>query len=114
MENKIRVGVSSCLLGNPVRYDGGHKHDRYITDILGTYFDFIPVCPEVECGLPVPRETMRLVGDPEKPFCRRPEAVLTIRPGCSRSVKRKLKNLQPMISALLSSKRIRPVQGCTK
>lgn len=68
MVNKIRVGVSSCLLGNPVRYDGGHKHDRYITDILGTYFDFIAVCPEVECGLPVPRETMRLVGDPEKPF----------------------------------------------
>ena len=67
MTEKIKIGVSSCLLGNPVRYDGGHKHDRYITDILGQYFDFIPVCPEVECGLPVPRETMRLVGDPEKP-----------------------------------------------
>ncbi len=67
MTEKIRIGVSSCLLGNPVRYDGGHKHDRYITDILGQYFDFIPVCPEVECGLPVPRETMRLVGNPEKP-----------------------------------------------
>lgn len=67
MTEKIKIGVSSCLLGNPVRYDGGHKHDRYITDMLGQYFDFIPVCPEVECGLPVPRETMRLVGDPEKP-----------------------------------------------
>jgi len=67
VENKIRIGVSSCLLGNPVRYDGGHKHDRYITDILGNYFDFIPVCPEVECGLSVPRETMRLVGDPVNP-----------------------------------------------
>ncbi len=67
MENKIRVGVSSCLLGNPVRFDGGHKHDRYITDVLGNYFEFIPVCPEVECGLPVPRETMRLVGDPVSP-----------------------------------------------
>ncbi len=67
MEKNIRVGVSSCLLGNPVRYDGGHKHDRYITDTLADYFHFIPVCPEVECGLPVPRETMRLVGKPESP-----------------------------------------------
>ncbi len=67
MEQKIRVGVSACLLGKPVRYDGGHKRDRYITDVLAVYFDFIPVCPEVECGLPVPRETMHLVGDTEKP-----------------------------------------------
>ena len=67
MTEKIKIGVSSCLLGNPVRYDGGHKHDRYITDMLSQYFEFIPVCPEVECGLSVPRETMRLVGDPENP-----------------------------------------------
>ncbi len=67
MEQPILVGVSSCLLGNPVRYDGGHKRDRYITDVLADYFNFVPVCPEVECGLPVPRETMRLVGDPEQP-----------------------------------------------
>lgn len=71
MENdqnsKILIGVSSCLLGNKVRFDGGHKHDRYITGTLGDYFDFLPVCPEVECGLPVPRESMRLVGDPENP-----------------------------------------------
>ncbi len=63
----IRIGVSSCLLGNKVRYDGGHKHDKYITETLGTYFEFVPVCPEVECGLPVPREAMRLIGDPEAP-----------------------------------------------
>lgn len=67
MQVRINVGVSSCLLGNPVRYDGGHKHDHYITDILATYFNFVPVCPEVECGLPVPRETMRLVGDVNNP-----------------------------------------------
>jgi uncharacterized protein YbgA (DUF1722 family)/uncharacterized protein YbbK (DUF523 family) len=63
----IRVGVSSCLLGEHVRYDGGHKHDRYITDTLGRFFDFLPVCPEVGCGLPVPREAMRLEGDPDHP-----------------------------------------------
>ena len=66
-KEKIRIGVSSCLLGNEVRYNGGHQRDRYITDTLSHYFDFVPVCPEVECGLPVPRESMRLVGDPEAP-----------------------------------------------
>jgi uncharacterized protein YbgA (DUF1722 family)/uncharacterized protein YbbK (DUF523 family) len=64
---KIKIGISSCLLGNEVRFDGGHKHDRYITGTLGTFFDFVPVCPEVECGLSVPRESMRLVGDPDSP-----------------------------------------------
>lgn len=55
------VGVSSCLLGNKVRYDGGHKLDRFLADRLGAFVRFVPVCPEVECGLPVPREAMRLV-----------------------------------------------------
>jgi uncharacterized protein YbgA (DUF1722 family)/uncharacterized protein YbbK (DUF523 family) len=64
---QIRVGVSSCLLGEKVRYDGGHKHDHYITDTLGRFIKFVPVCPEVNCGLPVPREAMRLEGDPENP-----------------------------------------------
>jgi len=63
----IRVGVSACLLGERVRYDGGHKQDRYISDTLGRFFSFLPVCPEVECGLPVPREAMRLEGDPDQP-----------------------------------------------
>jgi len=67
MPKPINIGVSSCLLGEKVRYDGGHKHDRYITDTLGRFFRFIPVCPEVECGLPVPREAMRLEGDPAAP-----------------------------------------------
>jgi uncharacterized protein YbgA (DUF1722 family)/uncharacterized protein YbbK (DUF523 family) len=63
----IRVGISSCLLGEQVRYDGGHKHDRYITDTLGRFFNFLPVCPEVGCGMPIPREAMRLEGDPDNP-----------------------------------------------
>lgn len=63
MTEKIKIGVSACLLGQKVRYDGGHKHDRYITQTLGQYFDFIPVCPETECGMGVPREAMRLMGD---------------------------------------------------
>jgi uncharacterized protein YbgA (DUF1722 family)/uncharacterized protein YbbK (DUF523 family) len=64
---KIAIGISSCLLGNEVRYDGGHKLDRFIRDTLGQYVRFVPVCPEVECGLPVPREAMRLVGEAEAP-----------------------------------------------
>ena len=50
-----------------MRYDGGHKHDRSITDTLGRFLSFLPVCPEVGCGMPVPREAMRLEGDPDNP-----------------------------------------------
>lgn len=67
MWQTINIGVSSCLLGEKVRYDGGHKHDRYITDTLGRFFRFVSVCPEVGCGLPTPRESMRLEGDPASP-----------------------------------------------
>ena len=63
----LRVGISSCLLGAPVRYDGGHKLDRYLRDTLGRMVEYVPVCPEVECGLPAPREAMHLVGDPAAP-----------------------------------------------
>ena len=55
-----RVGVSACLLGQPVRYDGAHKRDRYISEQLADLIDFIPVCPEVEAGLGVPRPTIQL------------------------------------------------------
>jgi len=70
MPETIRVGVSACLLGSLVRYDGGHKLDHYIADTLGRHFEFVPVCPEVESGLGVPREAMRLVGDPDSPRLR--------------------------------------------
>ena len=60
MEEKIKIGISSCLLGENVRYDSGHKHDRYITDTLGNFFDWIPTCPEVAIGLGVPRPSIRL------------------------------------------------------
>ncbi len=64
---KIRLGISACLLGEKVRYDGGHKLDRFLTETLGQYVEYVPVCPEVECGLPIPRESMHLQGDPESP-----------------------------------------------
>ena len=61
MTDKIRIGISSCLLGEMVRYDGGHQLDRYLRDTLGAWFEYVPVCPEVELGLPTPRETLRQV-----------------------------------------------------
>jgi len=64
---KILLGISSCLLGNKVRYDGQHKYDHFLAATLGEFVEYEPVCPEVECGLPVPREAMRLVGTPENP-----------------------------------------------
>ncbi len=72
---KIRLGVSRCLLGDPVRYDGQHQRNQFICEKLSKYAEFIPVCPEVECGLPVPREAMHLVGDPASP------RLVTIRTG---------------------------------
>jgi uncharacterized protein YbgA (DUF1722 family)/uncharacterized protein YbbK (DUF523 family) len=64
---KIRLGISACLLGETVRYDGGHKLDRFLTDTLGHYVQYVPVCPEVESGLGVPREPMHLEGNPDSP-----------------------------------------------
>jgi len=58
--SRIRIGVSSCLLGAPVRFDGGHKRDTWLTDVLGHHVEWVPVCPEVEMGMPTPRETIRL------------------------------------------------------
>jgi len=81
MDGKIRIGISSCLLGNRVRYDGGHKLDHYLTDTLGQYMDYIPICPEVESGLGIPRESMRLVGSPENP------RLLTTRTGKDHTLK---------------------------
>lgn len=60
-ETRLRLGVSSCLLGRKVRFDGGHKRDDFVMDALGPYVDWVPVCPELEAGLGVPREAMRLV-----------------------------------------------------
>ncbi len=67
MMEQIRIGISSCLLGESVRYDGGHKLDRFVRDTLGQYVEYVPVCPEVECGFGIPRESMHLEGDPRTP-----------------------------------------------
>jgi len=62
-EGPIRIGVSSCLLGAQVRFDGGHKRDDFLVEVLGNFVEFVPTCPEVEIGLGIPRPTLRLVRD---------------------------------------------------
>ena len=63
----LRLGISRCLLGEPVRYDGGHKLNPFLTDVLGQHVEWVPVCPEVEAGFGTPREAMRLVDDMAEP-----------------------------------------------
>ncbi|MVW75061.1 YbgA family protein [Pseudomonas xionganensis] len=64
---KPKLGISACLLGAEVRYNGGHKESRLCSRTLNEYFDFVPLCPEVAIGLGTPREPIRLVGDPQAP-----------------------------------------------
>ncbi len=96
VRRQIRVLVSSCLLGEKVRYDGGHKRDPILVETLGRFFEVVPVCPEVECGLPTPREAMRLEGDPAHP------RLITVKTGVDHTGKmqrwigRKLQDLEGM------------------
>jgi uncharacterized protein YbgA (DUF1722 family)/uncharacterized protein YbbK (DUF523 family) len=62
-----RLGISACLLGQPVRYDSGHKRDPFCVDLLGPLVEWVPVCPEVEVGMPIPRPSIRLTGTSEAP-----------------------------------------------
>tara|TARA_R110001583_G_scaffold16518_10_gene67636 strand:- start:596 stop:1546 length:951 start_codon:yes stop_codon:yes gene_type:complete len=64
---RIQIGISACLLGEPVRYDGGHKRLPFADNELSRHFDFLKICPEQAIGMGVPRPTIRLVGDPDKP-----------------------------------------------
>lgn len=64
-DDRPRIGTSACLVGKPVRYDGGHKRDRFLTGLVAQFFELVPVCPEVEAGLGTPRETLRLVRSSE-------------------------------------------------
>jgi uncharacterized protein YbbK (DUF523 family) len=61
MNKKPLVGISTCLLGEKIRHDGKHKLNHYLRDALGKYVDYLPVCPEVECGMSIPREAINLV-----------------------------------------------------
>jgi len=67
MDKLLKLGISSCLTGKKVRYNGGDKADPFLIDTLGKYVEYVPVCPETECGMGVPRETLHLTGNPDNP-----------------------------------------------
>lgn len=67
LSNKITIGVSACLLGRKVRFDGGHKRSRFITDALAAHFEFAAFCPEMAIGMGAPRQPIRLVGEHGNP-----------------------------------------------
>ncbi|MDD8013701.1 MAG: DUF523 and DUF1722 domain-containing protein [Acidobacteriota bacterium] len=94
MEGKIKLGISSCLLGNKVRYDGGHKFDPFLVNTLGQFVDFVPVCPEVESGFPVPREAFRLVGDANHPRLVTRQGGVDATPQMERWLEKKLPQLE--------------------
>jgi uncharacterized protein YbbK (DUF523 family)/uncharacterized protein YbgA (DUF1722 family) len=78
--DEVRIGISACLLGQPVRYDGGHKRDAFLTETLARFVTFVPVCPEVEIGLGTPRDTIRLE--------RRPGGIRLVEPRTGRDLTR--------------------------
>ncbi len=90
---RVRLGVSACLLGERVRHDGGHKRDRYLTDVLGAYVEWVPVCPEVELGLGVPRPTIRLEGTPDAPRLMEPTAGHDLTTAMTRFARRRARDL---------------------
>jgi uncharacterized protein YbgA (DUF1722 family)/uncharacterized protein YbbK (DUF523 family) len=67
MSERLRIGVSACLLGREVRFDGQHKRDAFLVDALGPFVEFVPICPEVEVGMSIPREPVRLIGAARSP-----------------------------------------------
>jgi uncharacterized protein YbgA (DUF1722 family)/uncharacterized protein YbbK (DUF523 family) len=94
MEEKVKLGISSCLLGNKVRFDGGHKFDPFLVNTLGQFVEYVPVCPEVEAGFSVPREAMRLVGDPERPRLLTRQSGVDVTPQMERWIALRLPQLE--------------------
>jgi uncharacterized protein YbgA (DUF1722 family)/uncharacterized protein YbbK (DUF523 family) len=92
-EGKLRLGVSACLMGEPVRYDGGHKRDPFLTETLAPFVEWVPVCPELEIGLGVPRDTLRLVGEPRAPRLVVERTGEDLTPAMQRFVRRRLDDL---------------------
>lgn len=91
---KILIGISACLLGKKVRYDGQHKLDSFIVGTLSNWFEFVPVCPEIEFGLGVPRDTIRLEGTPEDPRLVKSKTKEDITEGMRRYSKQRVAKLE--------------------
>ncbi|RMG01510.1 MAG: DUF1722 domain-containing protein [Planctomycetota bacterium] len=96
MEEPIRVGISACLLGRAVRYDGGHKRDPYLVETLGRFFTWVPVCPEVELGLGTPRPTIRIEWTGVDHALVEPKSRTDLSSRMNRYAKQKVKSLRPL------------------
>jgi uncharacterized protein YbgA (DUF1722 family)/uncharacterized protein YbbK (DUF523 family) len=96
MAEPVRLLVSACLLGDPVRYDGGHKRDPYLVETLGRFVEWIRVCPEVDSGLGVPRDSMRLVGDPARPHLVIVKTGVDLTERMERFARARMKELEPL------------------
>jgi uncharacterized protein YbgA (DUF1722 family)/uncharacterized protein YbbK (DUF523 family) len=93
-DQKIKIGISTCLLGERVRFDGGHKHDKYITTSLGQFFEWIAICPEVELGLGTPRPTLRFEMVGQQPRLMQPQTSLDITDAMAKYAEKKVTKLQ--------------------
>jgi len=94
MKKKMKIAISTCLLGESVRYDGGHKRDDEILKTFGNSVEWIGICPETECGLPVPRESMRIDGRPDCLLLIGNETGKDYTPQLKKWIKMRLRNLE--------------------
>ncbi len=92
----VRILISSCLLGDLVRYDGGHKRDAFLIETVGPLVEWVKVCPEVDSGLEVPREPMRLVGDPARPRLVTVATGVDLTDRLEQFARAKMKELEPL------------------
>ncbi|OFZ45763.1 MAG: hypothetical protein A2381_15045 [Bdellovibrionales bacterium RIFOXYB1_FULL_37_110] len=93
-QNQLRLGISACLLGAKVRYDGAHKLDKWIKNTLGQFATFIPICPELECKMSIPRPPMHLEGTRDNPHLIQTLAKLDLTKQMNSWIKPKIKELK--------------------
>ena len=105
----IRLGISACLLGQPVRHDGGHKREAFLVDTLGAFVKWVPVCPEVEIGMGTPRETIRLEGNVDAPRLIATKSGVDHTNAMKRWSKQRLRHWTSSICMVLSSSAPHPV-----
>ncbi|HEU4684290.1 MAG TPA: DUF523 and DUF1722 domain-containing protein, partial [Nitrospira sp.] len=92
----LRLGISRCLLGDEVRFDGGHKRDPFLIEVFSRYVEWVPVCPEVEAGLGTPREAMQLTGDPSTPRLITIKSRMDHTPAVERAAAHRLRQLRQL------------------
>lgn len=92
----IRLGISSCLLGQEVRYDGGHKRNQYILEMIGPLVSWVPLCPEVEIDLGVPRPPIQLEGNPTSPRLIMPSTGMDLTERMERFARKRVRGLQQL------------------